>query len=79
VALASLVVSGALGVPGLEYVLSPLRLPTLPVLAAAGILFGLAPAWIAPVERTSPALRVVPAARPGDGAAPAPLPGGTAA
>ena len=32
-ALASLVVSGVLGVPGLEYLLSPLRPPTLPVLA----------------------------------------------
>ena len=79
VALASLVVSGTLGVPGLEYVLSPLRPPTLPVGAALGILIGLLPAWVAPVERTSPAVRVVPPARPVDGATPAPLPGGTAA
>jgi len=75
VALTSLVVSGVLGVPGLEYVLSPLRPPTLPVAAAVGILVGLVPAWAAPVERTAPVTRVTPRTRPTDGAVPgAPAP-----
>ena len=70
VALDALVVAGVLGVSGLEYVLSPLRPPTLPVVAAVGILVGLVPAWAAPVERTAPATRVTPTARPADGAEP---------
>jgi hypothetical protein len=51
-------------VPCLEYVLSPLRLPTLPVVAAIGILVGLVPAWAAPVERTSLVVRSGPTSRP---------------
>jgi len=77
VALGTLVVAGVLGVPGLQYVLSPLRLPTLPVVAAVGILVGLVPAWAAPVERTSsarggPTSRPVAGTAPDTGAGPAP-------
>jgi energy-coupling factor transport system permease protein len=76
-ALGTLVVAGVLGVPGLQYVLSPLRLPTLPVVAAVGILVGLVPAWAAPVERTSsarggPTSRPVAGTAPDTGAGPAP-------
>jgi energy-coupling factor transport system permease protein len=87
-ALLALVISGFLGVPGLEYVLSPLRPPTLPLVAAVGILVALVPAWAAPVERISPVVRVAPEPRPADdaapdgpvtGVAPATLPGGTVA
>ena len=46
----TMVAAGILGVPGIEFVIYPLGPPTLPVLAAAGILIGLVPAWAAPVE-----------------------------
>jgi len=46
----TMVASGILGVPGIEFVIYPLGPPTLPVLAAVGILIGLVPAWAAPVE-----------------------------
>jgi hypothetical protein len=45
-------------------VVYPLGPPTLPVLAAVGILIGLAPAWVAPVERRAPATPRARAARP---------------
>jgi energy-coupling factor transport system permease protein len=64
VAVGVVVGSGILGVPGLEYVLSPLALPTLPVAAAIGILVGIAPAWVAPVERVSTVVRSGPPERP---------------
>jgi energy-coupling factor transport system permease protein len=48
-----MVASAALGVPGLQFVVYPLGPPTLPLLAAGGILLGLLPAWVAPVERRS--------------------------
>jgi energy-coupling factor transport system permease protein len=38
------------GAPGLLFSVYPLEAPTLPLLAAVGILVGLAPAWVAPVE-----------------------------
>jgi energy-coupling factor transport system permease protein len=46
-----LVAAAALGAPGLQFVVYPLGPPTLPLLAVAGILLGLLPAWVAPVER----------------------------
>jgi len=46
----SMVAAGLLGVPGIEFVIYPLGPPTLPVLAAVGIVIGLVPAWAAPVE-----------------------------
>ena len=49
-----LVAAGLAGAPGIQFVVYPLGPPTLPVLAATGILVGLAPAWIAPVERRPP-------------------------
>jgi len=49
-AVGTMVAAGVLGVPGIEFVTSPLGPPTLPVLAAVGILIGLVPAWAAPVE-----------------------------
>jgi energy-coupling factor transport system permease protein len=51
VVVAGMVAAGLLGAPGLQFSVYPLGPPTLPVLAAAGILVGLAPAWVAPVER----------------------------
>jgi len=54
VVVGSMVAAGLLGAPGLEFSIYPLAMPTLPALAAAGILVGLTPAWIAPVERRSP-------------------------
>ncbi|HVC66015.1 MAG TPA: energy-coupling factor transporter transmembrane component T, partial [Acidimicrobiales bacterium] len=58
-----LVGAGVLGVSGLQFSVYPLSLPTLPPVAAAGILFGLLPAWVAPVERRrTPSVR---AGRPG--------------
>lgn len=60
-----MVAAGVLGVPGLQFSVYPLELPTLPLLAAAGILLGLLPAWAAPVERTATARVHVP---PGPGA-----------
>jgi len=46
-----MVAAAVLGVAGLQFSVYPLHLPTLPLLAAAGILVGLVPAWAAPVER----------------------------
>jgi len=46
-----MVAAGVLGAPGLQFSVYPLALPTLPLVAAAGILVGLLPAWAAPVER----------------------------
>jgi len=62
VAVATMVAAGMLGVPGLQFSVYPLGPPTLPLLAVAGILVGLVPAWAAPVERTS----VRPSDRPSD-------------
>ena len=50
-----MVAAGLLGVAGAPVRGHPLGPPTLPLLAAAGILVGLVPAWVAPVERRSPA------------------------
>ena len=52
VAVGAVVVAGTLGAPGLQYNPYPLTSPTLPLLAAVGILVALVPAWAAPVERT---------------------------
>jgi len=46
-----MVAAAVLGVAGLQFSVYPLHLPTLPLLAAAGILVGLVPAWAAPIER----------------------------
>jgi energy-coupling factor transport system permease protein len=46
-----MVAAGVLGAAGIQVSVYPLTLPTLPPLAAAGILVGLLPAWVAPVER----------------------------
>ncbi len=48
VALASLIVAGMVGLPGLQLIVTPLRLPQLPWLAVAGVLVGLVPAVAAP-------------------------------
>jgi energy-coupling factor transport system permease protein len=48
VVLASLVLAGALHLPGLQLVVSPLRAPEIPLLALIGILVGLLPAVVAP-------------------------------
>jgi energy-coupling factor transport system permease protein len=53
VVVGSMVTAGILGVPGLQFSVYPLAAPTLPLLAAVGILVGLVPAWAAPVERPS--------------------------
>ncbi len=46
-----MVAAGVLNAPGLQFSVYPLALPTLPLVAATGILVGLLPAWAAPVER----------------------------
>ncbi|HEY4927528.1 MAG TPA: energy-coupling factor transporter transmembrane component T [Acidimicrobiales bacterium] len=51
VVVATMVASGMLGTPGIQFVVYPLGPPTLPLLAAVGILVGLVPAWAAPVEQ----------------------------
>jgi energy-coupling factor transport system permease protein len=51
VVVTTLVAAGLAGVPGLQFVADPLTAPTLPIVAVVGILVGLAPAWIAPVEQ----------------------------
>ena len=51
VVVGGMVAASLLGAPGLQFSVYPLTAPTLPVLAAVGILVGLAPAWVAPVER----------------------------
>ncbi|MGA2838118.1 MAG: energy-coupling factor transporter transmembrane component T [Acidimicrobiales bacterium] len=83
---ACMVTAGLLGAPGLQFSVYPLGPPTLPILAAAGILIGLAPAWLAPVERGNPAAPRARSARPPGGAvsstaatAPVVLPGGRVA
>ena len=55
VAVGALVACGILGIPGLQFSVYPLTLPTLPLLAAGGILVGLLPAVVAPMERRSAA------------------------
>lgn len=55
VVLAGLVVASLLSVPGLHLQLYPLAVPGLPLLPVAGILVGLLPAVVAPVERPSTA------------------------
>jgi energy-coupling factor transport system permease protein len=79
VVVGSLIVSGVLGVAGLQFSVYPLTLPTLPLLATAGILVGLVPAWAAPVERrTAPTARPLPPPGPGGRRRTAPRPtGGT--
>ena len=77
VAVGALVAAGVLGVAGLQFSVYPLALPTLPWVAAAGILVGLLPARVAPVERrsTSPAAdRPRPTDGPGRGSHPAAAP-----
>jgi len=70
-----MVAAALLGAPGLQFSVYPLVAPTLPVLAAVGILVGLAPAWVAPVDRRCPPVeRVRPV-----GAAGAPATDATAA
>ena len=51
VVVGTLVAAGLAWVSGLQFVANPLTAPTLPIVAAVGVLVGLAPAWIAPVER----------------------------
>ena len=51
VVVACMVTAGLLGAPGLQFVVYPLGPPTLPILAAVGILVGLAPSWVAPIDR----------------------------
>jgi energy-coupling factor transport system permease protein len=51
VVVATMVGAGMLGAPGMQYPGSPLGPPSLPLLAAIGILVGLVPAWAAPVEQ----------------------------
>ncbi len=63
VALGGLVVVGLLEEPGLQLQLYPLSAPGLPLVAVVGILVGLLPAVVAPVERSS-AGGGLPAARP---------------
>ncbi len=66
VAVGCLIAAGVLGVAGLQFSVYPLGLPTLPLLAAAGILVGLLPAWAAPVERrTAAPARTRPPRAPG--------------
>ena len=50
----TMVAAGVLGAPGIQFVVYPLGPPTLPTVAAVGILIGLLPAWAAPVERVGP-------------------------
>lgn len=50
----TMVAAGMLGAPGIQFVVYPLGPPTLPTVAAVGILIGLLPAWAAPVERVGP-------------------------
>ena len=54
-AVGCMVATGVSGVAGLQFSVYPLGLPTLPVLAAVGILVGILPAWLAPVERCATA------------------------
>ena len=61
VVVATLVGAGLAGVPGLQFVADPLTAPTLPVVAVVGVLIGLAPAWIAPIERPGPVVGAGPA------------------
>jgi energy-coupling factor transport system permease protein len=67
VVVACMVAAGVLGVAGLQFSVYPLELPTLPLLAAAGILVGLLPAWVAPVDRPSARPSGVPAGPGGRG------------
>jgi energy-coupling factor transport system permease protein len=53
VVLVSMVVASAIGVGGLQLQVYPLHFPTLPVLPLVGILFAIAPAWLAPPARTT--------------------------
>ena len=57
VVVATMVAAGLLGVRGLQFATTPLGPPELPVLPAVGILFGLLPAWAAPVEQVSTIVR----------------------
>jgi energy-coupling factor transport system permease protein len=57
VVVATMVAAGLLGVRGLQFATTPLGPPDLPVLPAVGILFGLLPAWAAPVEQVSTIVR----------------------
>ncbi len=68
VVLSSLIVAPMIGVPGLQMQIYPLQFPLLPLLPAAGILIGLLPAVVAPVDRISSATRMTGTAA----AAPAP-------
>ncbi len=69
-ALVGLVVASALGVAGIQQVLYPLTWPTLPLLPTVGILAGLLPAAVAPVD---PSLRPMHAAGPAGTPVPAPV------
>jgi energy-coupling factor transport system permease protein len=75
-----MVAAALVGAPGLQFVVYPLGPPSLPLLAAVGILVGLVPAWVAPVEqRGTPRDTMRPvraAAAPDAPAAPVDLPGG---
>ncbi len=51
---ATMVAAGMLGALGIQFVVYPLGPPTLPVLAVVGIVIGLLPAWVAPVEPVGP-------------------------
>jgi energy-coupling factor transport system permease protein len=75
VVVGSLVVAGIAGVPGIEFAIYPLGPPTLPVLAAVGILVGLVPAWAAPVEAGT---RAVPEPEPVGEPGPSPRSGAAA-
>lgn len=54
VVVGSMVAAGLFGAVGIEFAIYPLGMPTLPALATVGILVGLLPAWVAPVEQRSP-------------------------
>jgi energy-coupling factor transport system permease protein len=60
VALLVMVAASVLGVAGLQLVVSPLHAPTVPLLPAVGILFGLVPAVAAPVPADPIVVRSVP-------------------
>ncbi len=65
-AVGGLVVASLLGAPGLQLQLYPLRAPGLPLLAVLGVLVGLLPAVVAPVERLSAATGAPPARSSGE-------------
>jgi energy-coupling factor transport system permease protein len=71
-----MIVAGVLGVPGLQLQVYPLEFPPLPLLPAAGILIGLLPALVAPMDRSASGTRTTaPPPRADEGQAPgAPAP-----